>query len=104
MVEEFRILTSNYTAEFGGSGGGIVSVVTKSGSNTVHGSAYDYIRNDAFNANSFFNNSNGLGREILKRNQLGAATLERRPSRHKINKLGCIRPVFGYALKPGISE
>ena len=73
MVEEFRILTSNYTAEFGRSGGGIVSVVTKSGTNTVHGSVYDYIRNDALNANSFFNNANGLGREILKRNQFGGS-------------------------------
>ena len=71
MVEEFRILTSNYTAEFGRSGGGIVSVVTKSGSNAVHGSAYDYIRNDALNANSFFNNAAGLDREVLKRNQFG---------------------------------
>ncbi len=70
-VEEFRILTSNYGAEYGRSGGGIVSVVTKSGTNQVHGSAYDYLRNDALNANRFFNNANGLPREILKRNQFG---------------------------------
>lgn len=71
-VEEFRILTSNYTAEYGRSGGGIVSVVTKSGTNSLHGSAYDYVRNDKFNANRFFNNANRLPRDILKRNQFGA--------------------------------
>ncbi len=70
-IEEFRILTSNYTAEYGRNAGGVVSVVTKSGANTLHGSAYDYLRNDALNANSFFNNANGLHREVLKRNQFG---------------------------------
>jgi len=70
-VAEFRILTSNYTAEYGRNGGGIVSVVTKSGSNEYHGSAFDFLRNDKLNANSFFNNRNGLPREILKRNQYG---------------------------------
>src|SRR6266446_6432396 len=72
-VAEFKVLTSNYSAEFGRNGGGIVSVVTKSGTNTYHGSLYDYIRNDAFNANLFFNNANKLSKPILKRNQFGAA-------------------------------
>ncbi|HLJ86169.1 MAG TPA: TonB-dependent receptor [Candidatus Angelobacter sp.] len=71
-IAEFRILTSNYTAEYGRNGGGIISVVTKSGGNQLHGSAFDFIRNDAFNANSFFNNSTNLPRNILKRNQFGA--------------------------------
>jgi hypothetical protein len=71
LVTEFRILTSNYTAEYGRNGGGIVSVVTKSGTNHLHGSAYDFLRNDALNANTFFNNRDGLPREILKRNQFG---------------------------------
>jgi outer membrane receptor protein involved in Fe transport len=70
-VAEFKILTSNYGAEFGRNGGGIVSVVTKSGTNTYHGSAYDYVRNNALNANSFFNNASGVPKEILKRNQFG---------------------------------
>jgi len=72
-VEEFRILVNNYTAEFGRSGAGIVSVVTKSGTNQLHGSLYDYARNDAFNANTFFNNQAGIPREILKRHQFGAS-------------------------------
>src|ERR1039457_1949072 len=70
-LAEFRVLTSNYSAEFGRNGGGVVSMVTKSGTNAVHGSAYDYVRNNAFNANSFFNNANGLPVSVLKRNQFG---------------------------------
>jgi hypothetical protein len=60
MVEEFRILTSTYNAEYGRNAGGIVSVVTKSGTNSFHGTAYDYVRNDAMNANAFFNKANGF--------------------------------------------
>jgi hypothetical protein len=68
-VAEFRILTSNYTAEYGRNGGGIISVVTKSGTNGIHGSAFEFLRNDALNANTFFNNKNNRPREVLKRNQ-----------------------------------
>jgi hypothetical protein len=71
-VAEFRVLTSNYTAEYGRNGGGVISIVTKSGTNDIHGSAYDYGRNDAFNANTFFNNQSGAPRPILKRQQFGA--------------------------------
>jgi len=70
-VGEYRVLTNNYTAEFGRSGGGVVSVITKSGTNDLHGSAYDYLRNEDFNANTFFNNESGLTRPVLKRNQFG---------------------------------
>jgi outer membrane receptor protein involved in Fe transport len=71
-IAEFRILESNYSAEYGRNGGGIISVVTKSGTNALHGTVYDYLRNDAFNANTFFNNEQGIPRNILKRNQYGA--------------------------------
>ena len=71
-IAEFRILESNYSAEYGRNGGGIVSVVTKSGTNQWHGSAFDFLRNDAFNANTFFNKINGQPRDVLKRNQYGA--------------------------------
>ena len=70
-VQEFKILENNYTAEYGRNGGGVVSVVTKSGTNALHVTAYDYIRNDAFNANTYFNNKNGAPRDILKRHQFG---------------------------------
>jgi len=72
-VQEFRILTSNYTAEYGRNAGGVVSVVTKSGANDVHGSVFEFNRNDAFSANTYFNNKDGLPRNTLKRNQYGFA-------------------------------
>ena len=75
-VAEFRILTNNYTAEYGRSGGGTISVVTKSGTNAVHGSVFEYLRNDALNANTYFNKASpdpslNLRRPVLKRNQFG---------------------------------
>jgi len=70
-IAEFRILSNNYTAEYGRNGGGTISVVTKSGTNDFHGSLFDYLRNDAFNANDFFDNLNGNPRPVLKRNQFG---------------------------------
>ena len=54
-VEEFRVTTSNYNADQGGSGGAQVSLVTKSGTNNFHGSAYEYNRNTATSANDYFN-------------------------------------------------
>jgi hypothetical protein len=71
-VAEFKILTNSFAAEYGRNGGGIVTVVTKSGTNSFHGSAFEYNRNDAYNANTFFNNRQGLRRNVLKRNQFGA--------------------------------
>jgi hypothetical protein len=71
VVAEFRVLESNYSAEYGRNAGGIVSVVTKSGTNNWHGSAFEFLRNAAFNANTFFNKINGLDRDELHRNQYG---------------------------------
>jgi outer membrane receptor protein involved in Fe transport len=70
-IAEFRVLESNYSAEYGRNAGGIVSVVTKSGTNSFHGTAYDYVRNNFFDANTFFNNEQGLPVPVLKRNQFG---------------------------------
>jgi outer membrane receptor protein involved in Fe transport len=73
-IGEFRVLENNYTAEYGRNGGGIISEVTKSGTNEWHGSAFDFIRNGDFNANSFFNKSTPtdiLPRDTLRRNQVG---------------------------------
>jgi hypothetical protein len=71
-VAEFRVLESTYAAEYGRNAGGIVSVVTKSGTNQLHGTAYDYARNTAFDANDFFNNEQGLPTSVLRRHQYGA--------------------------------
>lgn len=53
-LQEFRIITSNFDAEFGRSPGGVVSAITRSGTNQYHGLAYDYLRNNIFNAKSYF--------------------------------------------------
>jgi hypothetical protein len=58
-IKEFKVLSSNYTAELGRSGGGAVTVVTRGGSNEFHGSLYEFVRHNRFNANSFFNNRRG---------------------------------------------
>jgi Carboxypeptidase regulatory-like domain/TonB-dependent Receptor Plug Domain len=70
-IQEFRVLTSNFTAEYGRNAGGIITEVTKSGTNAFHGSAYDFIRNTAFDANNFFSNLDGEPRQTLHRNQFG---------------------------------
>ncbi len=73
-IAEFRILTNNYTAEYGRSAGGVISVVTKSGTNQFHGSAFDYARTTDLNANTFFNKANPENyqpRPVLERNQYG---------------------------------
>lgn len=67
-LQEFRILTANYDAEYGRSPGGVVNVITRSGSNQFHGLVYDYLRNDVFNAKSYFNPVV----TPLKQNQFGA--------------------------------
>src|SRR6202167_2308915 len=70
-IAEFRLLTSNYTAEYGRNGGGIISEVIKSGSNQIHGSAFDFFRTRVLDANDFFNIPLGIPRLDLKRNQFG---------------------------------
>ena len=55
-IQEINVITSNYTAEWARNGGGVVNVVTKSGTSRFSGSAYDFLRNDGLNANSFFRN------------------------------------------------
>jgi hypothetical protein len=71
-VQEFRVSTSDTSPEFGRYAGGIVNLTTKTGTNEIHGNVYDYLRNQDFNANSFFNNKNGLARSIFKQNEYGA--------------------------------
>jgi hypothetical protein len=58
-VDEFRVEQSNFSAEYGFSGASVVNMITRSGTNTFHGSAYDFARNTITDANSWFNNLNG---------------------------------------------
>ncbi len=70
-VQEFRTQTSNYSSEYGGNSGGLVNMVTRSGGNDLHGSVYEYLRNDKFDANNFFSNAVGAPKPPLRRNQFG---------------------------------
>ena len=72
-IQEFRIQTNAYAAEFGRSGGGLVTLVTKSGTNSIHGSAYEFFRNSKLDANNFFQNRNGRPLASFKRNQFGGS-------------------------------
>jgi hypothetical protein len=70
-VQEFKILTGVYQAEYGRSMGAQISVVTKSGTSDVHGSAYWFHRHDSLNANNWLSNRNGLPRQLFRFNDLG---------------------------------
>jgi len=70
-IAEFKIQTSQYDAGYGRNAGANVNVVTKSGGNDFHGTAFEFLRNDVLNANDFFRNANGQPRPELKQNQFG---------------------------------
>ncbi len=70
-LEEFRVQTSTYSAEFGRQPGGQVQLVTRSGTNQFHGTAFNYLRNEVFDANDWFANSAGLKRAPLRQNNFG---------------------------------
>ncbi len=72
-VQEFRVTVAGQGADEGRSSGGQVVLVTKSGTNQLHGSAYEYNRNTVTAANSWFNNRDGVGITPLNRNQFGAS-------------------------------
>src|SRR5215510_9939861 len=59
-ISELKLLTSNYQAEYGRSGGGAIQIVTKSGTSQFHGTGYYFHRHEQFNANSYLNNANGF--------------------------------------------
>ncbi len=70
-IAEFKVLTSNYGAQYGRNGSGTIEVETKSGTHDFHGSAFEYLRNDFFNANSWSNNGEGLARPEYKKHDFG---------------------------------
>lgn len=70
-LEEFKVQTSTYSAEFGRSSGGVVNIAIKSGSNSFHGNAFEFLRNDALDANDFFNNKFGRAKPPFRQNQFG---------------------------------
>jgi hypothetical protein len=70
-LEEFRVQTRTYSAEFGTAAGGVINVSTKSGTNNYHGNLWEFLRNDKLDANTFFNNRNGTSRGRFSQNQYG---------------------------------
>ena len=70
-VEEFQMLTLNMSAQYGNSAGSVTNVISKSGTNAWHGSAFEFFRNDALDANNFFLNKGGVKRPPLRFNQFG---------------------------------
>ena len=66
-IEEFRLLTNSFNAEYGRFSGAIVNVITKSGTNEIHGSAYEFLRNEKLDSRNYFDQERG----VFKRNQFG---------------------------------
>jgi len=71
-IQEFSVLTSNYSAEYGKTSGGVVNAITRSGTNGFHGSAYEFLRNSALDARNFFEDPT-VRKAPFKRNQFGGA-------------------------------
>jgi hypothetical protein len=72
VIEEFKVQTNNLGPEYGRFAGGVINLSTKSGSNTFHGSGFEFLRNKVLNANDFFANENGIQRPPFTQNQFGA--------------------------------
>src|SRR5262249_55074335 len=68
-IQEFNLQANNFTAEYGNAGGGIVNIVTRAGTNQLHGSVFEFLRNGKLNARNFF----APTQDTLKRNQFGAS-------------------------------
>jgi hypothetical protein len=72
-IQEFSVLTSNYSADYGRTAGGVVNAITRSGTNQFHGSVYEFLRNDALDAANFFENAGGIKKASFRQNQFGVA-------------------------------
>ncbi|HXL23388.1 MAG TPA: carboxypeptidase regulatory-like domain-containing protein [Candidatus Dormibacteraeota bacterium] len=70
-IQEFKVQTGQYDASYGRNAGANVDLVTKGGGNEFHGAAWEFLRNDALNANTFFRNATGQPKPVLKQNQFG---------------------------------
>src|SRR5712692_4804633 len=70
-ITEFTVDTNGFKAEYGHAGGGVMNFVSKSGTNSLHGTVYEFLRNDAMDANNFFNNALGIPKPIYKQHDFG---------------------------------
>jgi len=71
-IQEFKVETNNLSAEWGRFAGGVINFTTKTGTNLIHGTAYEFLRNKVLNANNFFNNASGINVAPFTQNQFGA--------------------------------
>jgi hypothetical protein len=71
-IDQFTYDSNGFKAEYGHAGGGNITYASKSGTNQFHGSAYEYLRNNDFDANNWFNNRSGIANSIYKQNDFGA--------------------------------
>jgi len=71
-VQEFKVMTNTFDAQYGRMGGGLINLVTKSGSNSLHGDAYDILRNKSLDANSWISNLQKQPRGLDTQNDFGA--------------------------------
>ena len=71
-TQEYKVLTNSFGPQYGRSGGGVINVVTKGGSNDFHGTLYEFFRNDRLRANNFFSNARNQARPVSHFNQFGA--------------------------------
>src|SRR5215831_8023858 len=72
-TEEFKVITNSMSAEFGRTGGGVISVISKAGSNSFHGSLFEYLQNNKLNANDYFSNASGVPLAPIAQNQWGGS-------------------------------
>ena len=72
-VQEFSVITSNVSAEYGKTSGGVINAITKSGTNQFHGSVYEFLRNDKLDAANFFENAGGIPKAAFRQNQFGVS-------------------------------
>lgn len=72
-IEEVKVDTNNFPAEVGRAAGAVVNIITKAGTNTIHGTLYEFLRNDKLDANDYFSNYGGVPRAKYRQNQFGGS-------------------------------
>ena len=72
-IQEFKVQSGVFSAQYGFTLGGVVNLVSRSGTNTIHGSVYEFLRNDAFNARNYFARNGVVSKPVLRYNQFGGA-------------------------------
>jgi hypothetical protein len=105
-LQEFKVATNNLSPEYGRFAGGVVNFTTKSGSNDLHGTAWEYLRNKDLDANTFFNNLNGTPRGAFTQNQFGfnlGGPVEIPKLIHGRNKTFFFVDYEGFRLRQGAS-